>query len=100
MHNVSCCVRADSSDGGSLLGALVLVETTLGCAICGANWVVLWCGLKLAPECVLSVVTWEGPISALPKTSPGLPGRNYNAICGLLLTMLNLEACEGGLDVN
>lgn len=40
------------------------------------------------------------PISAFPIIGLGLPSRSYKVICDGLLSVLDLEACEGNLSVN
>lgn len=56
----------------------------------------LFSGMKLISWCVLSGFSWEGlprrPILDLTVTGVGLAGRNYKAMCGWLLPVLDLEA--------
>lgn len=60
-------------------------------------------GPKLAPGCVVSGVSQMEvpcmPISVLPLTGLGLPGRSHGAQYIWLLPVLTLEACvRGGLS--
>lgn len=85
-------------------GLLCLLRPSFGCTICGANQVVFLCGLKPASRCVVSGFSWLWlscrPISALPVSRPRLPDRIYKAICGWMLSVLDLEAYGGGFAVN
>ena len=61
-----------------------LLRSLLGCAICGANWVVLWYGLNLGTGCVGSGASWmysgAGHCQTLLVTCPGLPFCSYTVI--------------------
>lgn len=49
---------------------------------------------------LLGVDSSAGQGQVLPVTSPGLPGRNYKAICSWLLPLLDLEAHGRGHRAN
>lgn len=40
------CRGGPYGTGFALVGLWCLLRLPFGCVICGANWVVLWCGLK------------------------------------------------------
>lgn len=57
---MNCFVGTDSTEWDLSRWACVPVETTFWVCHCGANWVMLYCGLKSASMCVGSEAFWEG----------------------------------------
>lgn len=79
---------------------MCLLRSSFGYAACGDSQIVLSCGVMQACSFIGSVVPWEGLLyrssQLLPMNSLGLPGRNYKAIRGWLLPIMDLEAQERG----
>lgn len=101
---MNCFVGAYSTEWDLSWWACVPVETTFWVCHCEANWVMLYCRLKSASMCVGSGASWEGlpcrPRSATTYDFPALPGRSYKAVCGWLLSVLDLEANGRGQAEN
>lgn len=101
---MSCCVGLNHQRRLRPCGLLCPLRPALGYAGCGANQLVIWCGLKVASGCVFSGFSLEGRpwrvISALPVSGLQLPGRCLKTICDWLLPVLDLEEYVGGLAMN
>ena len=91
---ISCLAGGDHMKQNLLLQGLV---PPFAYATCKANWILLWCCLRLATGCVGSGAPWKKlwcrPCQTLPVNGPGKSLATYKAIHSLWLSLLGLGVC-------